>query len=264
MSFVETHCHLDDRRFVTDQEQVVARALEAGIGTLVSIGTGEGPPDLEAGIRMADAYEPVFASVGVHPHDASKCTDDTWNEMRDLASHPKVVFLGEMGLDFHYDNSPRDVQRAVFVRQLELAAELCIPISIHTREAWPETVACVREVWRTDGPGGVFHCFSGGTEEANEALEMGFYLGIGGVLTFPKSEALRAAVAAAPLNRLLLETDSPYLAPIPFRGKRNEPAYLVHTAARMAELKAVDLDELRTVTAKNFRDLVFAAKLANK
>lgn len=263
-AFVETHCHLDDRRFESDRSAVLERALAAGIGLLVSIGTGDGPPDLEAGIRMADAFAPVYASVGVHPHDAAKASHDTWVSMRDLASHPKVVLLGEMGLDYFYDHSPREVQAMVFRRQLELAADLARPISIHTRDAWHDTVTCIRDVWGNAHPGGIFHCFSGGPREAEEALALGFHLGIGGVLTFPKSEDLRAAVAATPLNRVVLETDAPYLAPIPFRGKRNEPSYLVHTATRLAELHGVSLEVVAATTSKNFQDLVFAAKLANQ
>ncbi|MDZ7636703.1 MAG: TatD family hydrolase [Bryobacterales bacterium] len=263
-AFVETHCHLDDAQFADDREQVVERALSAGIGMLVSIGTGEGPPDLEAGIRMAERFPQVYASLGVHPHDAAKATGETWANIRSLASHPKVLLLGEMGLDFHYDHSPRDVQRSVFAKQLEIAGELGIPISIHTREAWAETVACLREVWQGSGPGGIFHCFSGGVAEAEEALSLGFHLGIGGVVTFPKAEALRLAVAATPLNRLLLETDAPYLAPVPFRGKRNEPAHLVHSARKLAEVKNLSLETFRDATTKNFTELVFAAKLANQ
>ncbi len=262
--FVETHCHLDDGQFESERDRIVERALEAGIGMLVSIGTGDGPPDLEAGIRMAEAYVPVYASVGVHPHDAAKATTETWAALRDLARHPKVLLLGEMGLDFHYDHSPRDVQRNVFCAQLEIAAELEMPIAIHTREAWRETVDCLREVWAGAGSGGIFHCFSGGPAEAEEALALGFHLGIGGVLTFPRAEALRAAVAATPLNRIVLETDAPYLAPVPFRGKRNEPAFLIHTARKLAELKSVPYEAVREATSRNFREMVFARKLANQ
>ncbi|MCC6265074.1 MAG: TatD family hydrolase [Bryobacterales bacterium] len=262
--FIETHCHLDDGQFEGERDKVVERALEVGIGMLVSIGTGDGPPDLEAGIRMAEAYAPVYASVGVHPHDAAKATAETWAALRDLAGHPKVLHLGEMGLDFHYDFSPREVQKEVFQRQLELAAELELPIAIHTREAWRETVDCLREVWAGAGSGGIFHCFSGGKAEAEEALALGFHLGIGGVLTFPRAEALRDAVAATPLNRIVLETDAPYLAPAPFRGKRNEPAHLIHTARKLAEVKGVPLETVRETTAGNFLEMVFARKLANQ
>ncbi|MCZ2153352.1 MAG: TatD family hydrolase [Bryobacterales bacterium] len=262
--FVETHCHLDDAQFEGERDQVVQRALAAGIGMLVSIGTGNGPPDLGAGVRMADAYREVYASVGVHPHDAAKASDETWPELRELARHPKVLLLGEIGLDFHYDHSPRDVQRRVFVKQLELAAELDLPVSIHTREAWRETVELLREVWAGAGRGGVFHCFSGGAAEAAEALGLGFYLGIGGVLTFPKAVELREAVAATPLERLLLETDSPYLAPVPYRGKRNEPAFLIEAARRIAEIKGISLDAVREATTRNFARMAFAGKLANQ
>lgn len=262
--FVETHCHLDDERFEGERGQVVERALAAGIGMLVSIGTGDGPPDLAAGIRMADAYREVYASVGVHPHDAAKATEETWAALRDLSGHPKVLLFGEIGLDFHYDHSPRDVQRRVFVKQLELAADLDLPVTIHTREAWPETMECLREVWAGTGRGGIFHCFTGGAAEAGEALALGFSLGIGGVLTFPKAAALREAVAEAPLDRLLLETDSPYLAPVPHRGKRNEPAFMIEVARRMAEIRGLSLGAIREATSRNFERMAFARKLANQ
>ncbi len=262
--WVDSHCHLDDKRYAEDRDVVVEQAIAAGVGLLISIGTGDGPPDLEAGIRMAESYDCVYASVGVHPHDAAKASDDTWVAMRQLAGHPKVLHLGEMGLDYYYDHSPREVQRQVFTKQLEIAAELGLPVSIHTREAWTDTVNCIRETWRGAGPGGVFHCFSGGPREAEEALGLGFHLGFGGVLTFPKAEDLRAAAVLAPLNRILLETDAPYLAPIPHRGKRNQPAYVAHTAARLAQLQELELTALRDALWKNVQDLFFARLTANQ
>lgn len=261
---MDSHCHLDDRRYAEDRDAVVEQALLSGVGLMISIGTGDGPPDLEAGIRMAERYSCVYASVGVHPHDAAKATPETWVAVRDLVRHPKVLHLGEMGLDYFYDHSPREVQRAVFQRQLEIAAELGMPVSIHTRDAWQDTVACIRDVWHGGGPGGVFHCFSGGPPEAREALELGFHIGIGGVLTFPKAQELRAAAQEVPLHRILVETDAPYLAPLPHRGKRNQPAYVTHTAERLAELKGISPDELRQATWKTANDLFFARVTANQ
>lgn len=262
--WVDTHCHLDGGRFESDRDEVVERALASGVGAMISIGSGDGPPDLEAGIRMADRYAAVYASIGVHPHEASKADPDTWKAMRELAEHPKVLKLGEMGLDYYYDHSPREVQKQVFVRQLELAADLGMPVSIHTRDAWADTVACIREVWGGGGPGGVFHCFSEGPEEATQGLELGFHLGFGGVLTFPKSEKVREAARAAPLNRILLETDAPYLAPVPHRGRRNEPAYVVHTASRLAELLGMSEELLREAIWTNTGRLFFARMRANQ
>ena len=263
-TWVDSHCHLDDHRFESDRAQRVEAAVEAGVGRMISIGTGDGPPDLEAGIRMADRFAPVYASVGVHPHDAAKATADTYVAMRDLAAHPKVLHLGEMGLDYYYDHSPRDVQREVFMRQLELAADLNMPVSIHTRDAWDDTVTCIREAWAGAGPGGVFHCFSGGIAEAQQALGLGFHVGLGGVLTFPRSHALREAASVIPPERILVETDAPYLAPVPFRGKRNEPAYVLHTAGHLAALLGLSNEQLREITWKNINHLFFARIQANQ
>jgi TatD DNase family protein len=262
--WVDSHCHLDDRRFENDREAVVQAAIAAGVGHMISIGTGDGPPDLEAGIRMADRFGPVYASVGVHPHDAAKAMPDTYVAIRDLAQHPKVLHLGEMGLDYYYDNSPRDVQRAVFLRQLELAGDLAMPVSIHTRDAWNDTVTCIQEVWGNSGPGGIFHCFSGGPEEAGQALELGFHIGLGGVLTFPRSDLLREAARCIPVERIVLETDAPYLAPVPYRGKRNEPSYVVHTAEHLAKVLGMSGEELKETTWKNINHLFFARIQANQ
>jgi len=263
-TWVDTHCHLDGSRYGDDRDAVVARAIENGVGLMISIGTADGPPDLEAGICMADRYSSVYASVGVHPHDASKADDATWKAIPQLCHHPKVLKVGEIGLDYHYDHSPRDVQRAVFVRQLEIAAELGLPVSIHTREAWADTVQCIREVWQGGGPGGIFHCFSEGPAEAAQGLELGFHLAFGGVVTFPKSDNVREAACVTPLDRILLETDAPYLAPIPFRGKRNEPAHIPRVGAYLAELLAVDSTLLRDAIWTNVGRLLFARRSANQ
>lgn len=255
MTLVDSHCHLDDRQFDPDREAVISRALEAGVSCMLAIGTGDGPPDLEAAIRLADAFPQVWATVGVHPHDARKATPETWRHMRELLSHPKVVAVGEIGLDYYYDHSPRQTQRAVFLEQLELAAEARKPVIIHTREAWEETLSLLRTHWAPTGFGGVFHCFSGGPAEAREALGLGFHLGFGGVVTFPKAERVREAARYVPADRLLLETDAPYLAPVPHRGKRNEPAFILETARRLAAERGEPPETLAANTTRNFQRL---------
>jgi TatD DNase family protein len=252
VTLVDSHCHLDDEQFDQDREKVIERALAAGVSRMMAIGTGDGPPDLEAAIRLADRYPCFYATAGVHPHDASKADDAAFDRLRDLLSHAKVLALGEIGLDYHYDFSPRDAQRAVFARQLDIAAGAGKPVVIHTREAWSDTIAILRE--RYNGPG-LFHCFTGGPEEAREALEIGFHLSFGGVLTFPKAEPVRQAARLAPLDRILIETDAPYLAPVPHRGKRNEPAFVVETARKLAEVKGVAPEEAAAATTRNFERL---------
>lgn len=204
----------------------------------------------------------MFATIGVHPHDASKATAETFARLRELAAHPKVLAIGEIGLDYHYDFSPRDVQRAVFKQQLEIAAETGKPIVIHTREAWADTMALVGQA-----PGlpsaGIMHCFTGNPDQAREALDLGFHLSFGGVLTFPKAETVRAAARMTPEDRLLVETDCPYLAPAPHRGKRNEPAFVAEVARRLAEVRGRTPDEIAELTTRNFERLCLPGGSAN-
>jgi TatD DNase family protein len=254
MTLIDSHCHLDGERFGSDLDQVIARAREAGVEAMVSIGTGDGPPDLEAGLRLAEAYPFMYATIGVHPHDAAKANEETWIQMRALSAKAKVVAIGEIGLDYHYDFSPRDVQRSVFVRQLELAREAGKPIVIHTREAWDDTVSALRAHWQPEG-GGIFHCFSGGPKEAETALELGFHISFSGIVTYPKALDVQEAAKLVPLDRLLVETDAPYLAPVPYRGKRNEPAYVVETAKRLAELREESFETVATATTANWKRL---------
>lgn len=251
MRLVDSHCHLDDAKFDGDREQVIERALAAGVERMVAIGTGNGPPDLETGIRQAEKYSFMYATIGVHPHDAAKAGDETFGRLRELAAHPKVVAFGEIGLDYHYDFSPRDVQRSVFEKQLALAAESGHPVVIHTREAWDDTVAMLRH-WRGAG---IIHCFTGDEEQARQALDLGFHLSFGGVLTFPKAETVRQAARITPGDRLLVETDCPYLAPVPHRGKRNEPAFVVETVRRLAEVRGSSAGDLAELTTRNFEEL---------
>ncbi|MGP8247503.1 MAG: TatD family hydrolase [Bryobacteraceae bacterium] len=248
-SLVDSHCHLDDAQFDADREEAIARARAAGVTTMLAIGTGNGPPDLGAGVRLAERYEGFYASVGVHPHDAAKADDETFARLRELAAHPKVVAIGEIGLDYHYDLSPREVQRRVFARQLELAAAAGKPVAIHTREAWDDTLDILRTLGTT---GGIVHCFTGGISEAEQALGLGFHLAFGGVLTFPKAEKVREAARITPEERLLVETDCPYLAPAPHRGKRNEPAFLAEIVRRLAEVRSTTVDDIAAATSANF------------
>ena len=253
MKLVDSHCHLDDKQFDPDRNEVIERALEAGVERMMAIGTGSGPPDLEAALRLARQHGFIYATVGVHPHDASKATPETFAAMEALAAESKVLAIGEIGLDYHYDFSPRGVQRNVFIEQLKLAGRAGKPIVIHTREAWDDTLLVLREHWSGSG---IIHCFSGGSAEARQALDLGFYLSFGGVLTFPKADALREAARLAPEDRLLIETDAPYLAPVPQRGKRNEPAFMVETARRLAEVRGAAPEHIAEVTTANFERLM--------
>ena len=252
---IDSHCHLDSKEFDSDREQVIQRALAAGVGRMVAIGTGDGPPDLEAGIRMADRFEQFLATAGIHPHDAAKAAPEHYKNLAALLRHPKLVALGEIGLDYHYDFSPRDVQKAVFIEQMGIAADAGKPIVIHTREAWDDTFALLEEHWAPHRIPGIMHCFSGGRMEAKRALDLGFYLSFGGIVTYPKAVDVHESARLAPPDRILIETDSPYLAPVPRRGKRNEPALLVHTAHRLAELREASFEDIARATTENFNRL---------
>jgi TatD DNase family protein len=249
---IDSHCHLNDPQFDGDREGAIERALAAGVEHMMTIDAPE----------FAEPYPFIYATIGVHPHEAAKATEETFARIRDLAANPKVLAIGEIGLDYHYDFSPRDVQHRVFARQLELAAELHKPIVIHTREAWDDTLAFVRQ--NAGLPhGGIMHCFTGSPAQAIEAVEMGFHLGFGGVLTFPKAEQVRDAARITPQDRLLIETDCPYLAPVPFRGKRNEPAFMLETARRLAEVRGATIEAIGDVTTRNFLRLCLPGESRN-
>ncbi len=254
MTLVDSHCHLDDPKFDADREAVIERALAAGVTRMLAVGTGNGPPDLEAGVRLAAAYPFIYASVGVHPHDASKAGEETFAKLRELAGLPKVVAIGEIGLDYHYDLSPRETQRKVFESQLRIARETGKPVIIHTREAWDDTLAILRSELPLPVDG-VMHCFTGDARQAEQALEMGFHLGFGGVITFNSAESVREAARITPLDRLLIETDCPYLAPVPHRGKRNEPAFVAVVAQRLAALRNENVEVVACSTTRNFERL---------
>jgi TatD DNase family protein len=255
---VDSHVHLDDPKFDADREAAIERALAAGVERMMAIGTGSGPPDLETAIRLAERYPFIFATIGIHPHDASKATPEAFARLRALAAHPKVLAIGEIGLDYHYDFSPRDVQQSVFRTQLEIAAEARKPVVIHSRESWPDTMALVGQAV-PPANSGIIHCFTGDAQQARQALDLGFHLAFGGVLTFPTAGAVREAARITPQDRLLLETDCPYLAPVPHRGRRNEPSFVVEVARRLAEIRGCTLDEIAAQTTRNFERLLCSA-----
>ena len=254
MELVDSHCHLDDAKFSADHADVIQRAREAGLKYILSIGTGDGPPDLAVAIRQAEQHPFVYATVGVHPNDAGKVTQNTFEDLHSLLKHPKVKAIGEIGLDYYWA-VPKEVQLPVFLQQLAIAAAVGMPIIIHTRDAWADTIEVLRTHWAPKGVPGIMHCFTGNIEQARACLDMGFSLAFGGVTSYPKAVEVREAAAFVPADRLLLETDAPYLAPVPFRGKRNEPAYVAHTARAVAEARRQDLAELAAMTTGNFERL---------
>jgi TatD DNase family protein len=252
VTLVDSHTHLDDKRFSDDRDAAVQRAVDAGVTRMLSIGTGEGPPDLEAAIRIAERYEPVYASVGIHPEHASVATQEHYDRVASLLSHPKVLLVGEIGLDYYWKPYDAGQQAAVFVQQMQIAAVARKPISVHTRDAWGDTIDLLRTHWAPTGLPCIMHCFTGNPEQASQALDLGFYLSFSGVVTYPKATDVHDSARFTPLDRLLVETDAPYLAPIPFRGKRNEPSYVVHTLDKLAQLRGQERDELAAVIVQNF------------
>jgi TatD DNase family protein len=256
--FVDSHAHLDGEQFQADREQVIARALEAGVETMVAIGNGDGPGSMDCGVKLAEQYEFIYATVGIHPHEAKLATDAVFGELARLAKRPKVIAWGEIGLDYFYDHSPREVQRQVFVKQMELARAIKLPIVIHCRpsersdDAWQDCLALISGHWVGSGLGGVLHCFTGTWAHAKRALDQGFMISFAGNITFPKAQQIRDAAKEVPLDRMLIETDCPYLAPVPHRGKRNEPAFVRETARQLGELRGLSTEEMGVQTAKNF------------
>jgi TatD DNase family protein len=257
---VDSHCHLDFPGLVEERDAVLARARVAGVGMIQTIGTRLST--FEQVVAIAEAHRGVYCSVGVHPHRAAKEPLDEPARLLAWAEHPKVIGVGESGLDYHYDHSPRDVQAAVFRLHIEAARQSGLPLIVHTRDADRDTADLLRAAMAEAPFTGVIHCYSSSPELGFAAVEMGLYLGLGGILTFKKSDQLRATVRELPLERLLLETDAPYLAPEPFRGRRNEPAYVAHVAAMLAEVKGVDLAEIERATTDNFFRLFTKAKRA--
>jgi TatD DNase family protein len=247
---IDTHCHLADAKFRDDVETVIARASAAGVAQMISVGAIGAIENDRMTVEIAERHENIFAAVGVHPHDAKDCTAERIAQLRELAASKKVVAIGESGLDFHYMHSPPAAQEASLRAHLSLAAELDLPIVIHCREAEHRLVEIVRE---TGIPprGGVIHCFTGDINEAREFLALGFCISFSGIITFKNSAAIREAAAIVPDDRVMVETDSPYLAPDPYRGKRNEPAYVTRTLEILANLRHIDPAVLGAQVIKN-------------
>jgi TatD DNase family protein len=269
--FVDSHCHIDGPEYDADRDEVIARARDAGVSTMLNVGTGDPHSGVfERAVALAEQHPEIYCAIGVHPHDAKLFDEAAQQRLIDLPKQSsRVVAWGEIGLDYHYDHSPRDVQRDVFSRQLGIARELNLPIVIHSRAADEDTIAILREELtglsgtgvspvehaqdaRATARAGVLHCFGGSLQMAEQAIELGFFISFAGNLTFKKADDLRAIARTLPLERLLVETDCPYLTPVPFRGKRNEPARVVETAKFLAELKEVDLAEIAITTSANF------------
>jgi TatD DNase family protein len=248
ISLTDTHAHLDDDAFASDCAEVIERAREAGIERIINIGADM--PGSRASLALARRHAFIWAVVGCHPHVAGAVTERDYAELTELLSDPRVVAVGEIGLDYYRSRTSVELQKELFRRQIRLAREVGKPMVIHDRDAHEDTLAILREE-RADEIGGVLHCFSGDAELARRSLDLGFYIGFDGPLTFSNGQRARAAALAVPSDRLLLETDCPYLTPEPHRGQRNEPAYLVHTAQQLAQLKGMSLAELAAETNAN-------------
>jgi TatD DNase family protein len=266
--FVDSHAHLDGERFDADRSDVIARAREANVSTIVAIGNGDGPADVDCGIRLAEQYDFIFATLGIHPHESRLADEAAYQNMERLATHPKVIAWGEIGLDYFYDHSSREIQKTVFIRQMELAAAAKLPIVIHCRpsdgsdNAWDDFFDLVKEHWEGKGIGGILHCFSGNAAQAKRALDLGFLISFAGNLTFPKAQQIRDSALQVPLHRMLIETDSPFLAPVPHRGKRNEPAFVTQTARKLGELRGITAEEIGQHTSSNFYKFFKLAEMA--
>jgi TatD DNase family protein len=278
--FTDSHCHLEGPKYAADRAAVIARAYNSGVRNMLAIGNGNSPEEADCGIRIAEEFDPdgapylpavgrcgptetqhrprIYASVGIHPHEAKLATDANLAQLEQWSRDPRVIAWGEIGLDYWYDLSPRDIQRRVFLTQLELARAAKRPIIIHVRPSkgsWDATDECLQllaEHWASSGLGGIMHCFSGTIIHAKKALALGFLISFAGNVSFPKAENIRETAQQVPLDHMLIETDSPYLAPIPHRGQRNEPAYVIETARHIADLRGLTPEEIGNRTTQNF------------
>jgi TatD DNase family protein len=256
--FVDSHAHLEGQQFDGDREQVIARAREAGVQSILAIGNGDNAEALGCAVRLSQQYDFIYATTGIHPHEAELATDLLFEEMERLSRQPKVLAWGEIGLDYFYDHSPRDVQQQVFLKQMELAKSAKLPIIIHCRpsqgseNAWDECLELLELNWGPTGLGGILHCFTGLWAHAKRALDIGFMISFAGNITFPKAQPIRDSAKQVPLDRMFIETDCPFLAPVPHRGKRNEPAFVVETARRLGALHNLSAEELGELATTNF------------
>jgi TatD DNase family protein len=251
---IDSHCHLDFADFADDRPDVMTRARHAGVAAFVTIGSGQGTSSAREAVALAAAEADVFAAVGVHPHDVAGMSEADWEELDRLARAPRVVGVGETGLDYHYDHSPRPLQLEAYRRFVALARAARRPVISHVREAHADAAEVLRAE-RAAEVGGVIHCFTGGVEDARRYLDLGHHLSFSGILTFKNAGDVRAAAAYAPLDRLLIETDAPYLAPVPHRGKRNEPAFIVETLRALAAVRGAEVAAVEAATAENTRRL---------
>ncbi len=268
---IDSHAHLDSHRYAEDREAMLGRAWQAGVGTVLAIGIGEGPAEMHQALEICRQFNSrpesgaglprLYASAGIYPHTTTEADEAALARLDGLLAAPEVIACGEIGLDYYHEGAPREVQRQVLIRQLEIAAARKRPILIHCRpkdgatDAWEDLFAVLHEHWKHTGLRGVMHCFGGGWNEARRSLDLGFLLSFAGNLTYPKAQPLRDVAARVPLDGLLVETDAPWLAPAPFRGKRNEPAWVAQTAQALAAVKGVQPDEIAAVTTKNFTGL---------
>jgi TatD DNase family protein len=244
----DTHAHYDDERFQEDREEVLKKAFECGVGTILNVSSS--PTSIPKCIQLAQSHERIFAAVGVHPHDASNITDEILSQVEALSEHPKVVAIGEIGLDYHYDFAPRHTQKKWFQEQIELAKRVKLPIIIHNRESTEDVLTILKETSAKD-VGGVFHCFSGSIETAKFLIDNNFFLSFGGTITFKNAQKIREILEYLPLERILVETDAPYLTPEPYRGKRNDSSYVGLVAKKIAEIKSLDFEEVCQQTTEN-------------
>jgi len=254
---VDSHAHIGGEEYDADRDEVIERAHAAGVHTILNIGSGEPASGVfERAIDVATRYENVYAAIGVHPHDAQLFDEKVAQQIGGLIrGSSRIVALGEIGLDYHYDHSPRDVQREVFAKQLRMARALVLPVVVHSREADAETIEILRAEWQGSVRGGVMHCFGGSAQMAADAIELGLMVSFAGNVTFKNAESLRDVARHIPLERMLIETDCPYLTPVPFRGRRNEPARVVEVARQLAQLKNLPVEEIGRTTASNFLHL---------
>jgi len=264
---IDSHAHLDSPRYAEDRAAMLGRAREAGVGAVLSIGIGEGPAEMNQALDLCRLYNGkpsmprLFASAGVYPHSTPEIDDAVLTKLDGLLAEPEVIACGEIGLDYYHEGAPHDVQRAGLIRQLEVAATRKRPILIHCRpkdgetDAWDHLFLTLDTYWRHTGLGGIMHCFGGGWPQAQRSLDLGFLISFAGNLTYPKAQPLRDVAARLPLDSVLVETDAPWLAPAPDRGKRNEPAFVTRTAQTLAGLLGVQPDEVASATTKNFSRL---------
>lgn len=261
LALVDSHAHLDDAQFDSDRDAMLQRARAAGVSAILAIGCNI--QALDAPAAIVAAHDWIYSAAGIHPHEAKLATRERYDLLNRLAEHPRFLAWGEIGLDYHYDHSPRDVQQRIFIEQLDLARAARLPIIIHCREAWPDCLQILDRHWRSSALGGILHCFSGTLAEAQQGIDMGFLVSFAANVTYPKAQNLRDIARELPLSSLLTETDSPYLAPQPLRGRRNEPAHVAAVAKTLGPVRNLAAVEFAAATSENFRRFFHLAERAS-